>query len=242
MDALVDPPDLALLNRWRGPQRPGFAVPTDSDLPYEIQIARCGQVPTRPGNWHDAFNALCWLAWPLCKRAINQAHCAILDAGGDDERRNRSLARDVLTLFDEAGAVVLSSDPGLFKALRSGNWQQLFVEQRERVQRNARLLLLGHAVLDDLRAPRLNSTSKCLLFEVDEALIKGPTEELRAAADQLAAARLAQFKDLGRARQYPPLPIMGWPGWYRENDGPSFYADHPDVFRPRNALALAQTF
>lgn len=235
-------PSLGQLNGWQEPQGPRFVAPAASATPYELQIAEQNCVPTRPDNWHDAFNALCWLAWPQTKRAINRSHCAILRAGGAAELRQRSPARDALTLLDEAGAIVLSSDPDLFDALRRGDWQGLFVSHRAQVLEHARLLLLGHAVLDELRQPRLNSTCKCLLFEVDAATVHLPDPQLRNVADALAAERLGRHADLGRGRQYPPLPIMGWPGWHADNDSADFYAAHPDVFRARNPHALEGSF
>src|SRR5579862_3471923 len=31
---------------------------------YETRVLKGGEVPTRIGNLHDIFNALCWLAFP----------------------------------------------------------------------------------------------------------------------------------------------------------------------------------
>lgn len=234
-------PSIAQLNEWRGPQHPRFAQVSAAELPYELHIAQNGEVPTRTDNWHDAFNALCWLAWPDCKWAIHRGHRALLEAGGDGEIRRRSPQRDVLTLLDESGAIVLSSDPSLFESLRAGDWQTLFVTHRERLKRHARLLLLGHATLDDLRSPRMGTTVKCLLFEVPAEVLRRSPIEIRAHADALAAQLITENNGLGRGRQYPPLPIAGWPGWHLHNSEPGFYANHPDVFRRRHPEALAQT-
>jgi len=234
-------PSIAQLNDWREAQQPRFTRASDSDLPYELHVATHNEVPTRAENWHDAFNALCWLAWPRTKWAMNQGHRALIEAGGAAEQRSRSPARDVLTLLDESGAIVLSSDPTLFAALRRGDWQTLFVTHRDSLQQHARLLLLGHAVLDDCRQPRMGTTAKCLLFEVDAKLIRGSTDHLRARADALASQVLLRTDQLGRGRQYPPLPIAGWPGWHSGNADPNFYRDHPEVFRARNRRALAET-
>ena len=234
-------PDLAQLNAWRTGGQPRFASPTTDSLAYELKIARDNEVPTRADNWHDAFNALCWLAWPRTKRAINQAHCAILAQGGEAELRRRSPARDVLTLLDEAGAVVLCSCPDLLAALRAGDWKKLFVDDRDALREHARVLVLGHALLDHVREGQLNTTAKCLLFTVDAEQIGRSAGELLALADGLACERLAQVHDLGRGRQYPPLPLMGWPGWHPDNQDHRFYLDHPEIFRARNPEALAQT-
>ena len=85
---------------------------------YELHIAQTGEVETRPENWHDLFNALAWLTYPRSKAAINAQHAAILEERGDAEAKRRSPERDALTLFDEGGVAVMSSDPAFFDMIR----------------------------------------------------------------------------------------------------------------------------
>jgi len=47
---------------------------------YELHVGRHGEVPTRPANWHDWFNALAWLAWPKAKAALNARHVRAIEA------------------------------------------------------------------------------------------------------------------------------------------------------------------
>ncbi len=239
IEQLADPwrlPTIEQLNAWQGAAGPRFAM-VPEHAGYELHIAEHGVVPTRPEDWHDAFNALCWLAWPQTKRAINRAHCQILRVGGEAERRRRSPARDVLTLLDEGGAIVLCSQAAPIELLLARRWRELFVDQRGALERHARLLLLGHASLDELRQPRLGITAKCLVFQVEPALLELDDRRLRAHADRLAAARLADPAILGRGRDYPPLPLLGWPGWHPDNVNPAFYSDHPGYFRPPTELS-----
>lgn len=232
-------PSLTQLNAWQQARRnaaasvpgPNFAEIEPAEG-YEPHILAHEQVPTRPDNWHDAFNALCWLAWPRAKAAINRAHCEILEAGGEAERRQRSPARDVLTLLDEGGAVLLLADAAIAEALQARDWQRLFIELRPRLRSHARLLLLGHASLDELRQPRLGLSAKCLVYSVPAATLRAPPQELRALADALVAQQLAAVGQLGRGRDYPPLPLLGWPDWHPQGDDPAFYAGHPAYFRP----------
>jgi hypothetical protein len=240
IDHIVDPwrlPTIDQLNAWRCAAGPGFAT-LAKPAAYELHIAEHGVVPTRPEDWHDAFNALCWLAWPRTKRAINRGHCQILRAGGEAERRRRSPARDVLTLLDEGGAIMLCSRPEPMELLLARRWQELFVDARELLTQHARLLLLGHASLDELRQPRLGITAKCLVFEVGPDVIALDDRRLRAHADLLAAARLDDPALLGRGRDYPPLPLLGWPGWHPDNADLRWYADHPGYFRSPSASTL----
>ena len=39
-------------------------------------------VETRPGNRHDLFNALAWLAFPLSKAGLNARHAAQIPLEG----------------------------------------------------------------------------------------------------------------------------------------------------------------
>lgn len=74
-------------------------------------------MPTRTHNWHDLFNALVWLTFPGTKTTINARHYhalidAMLDKGAADAaqaapRSKRGSVRDVNTLLDESGVVVV---------------------------------------------------------------------------------------------------------------------------------------
>src|SRR5262249_47210593 len=47
-----------------------FVLPAPVKEPaarYETRIFETGEVQTRPGSWHDLFNALVWLAFPKTK-------------------------------------------------------------------------------------------------------------------------------------------------------------------------------
>src|SRR5262249_32905138 len=44
-----------------------FVAADDSRENYELRTWRCGEVPTRLDNWHDAYNAAVWLEFPLAK-------------------------------------------------------------------------------------------------------------------------------------------------------------------------------
>ena len=84
-----------------------FVPSSDSDEPYELHVERTREVPTRPDNWHDVFNALAWCAFPQTKRVLNHRH-------GEEIRRRgatgaRGTVRDALSLFDEGGVIVASA-------------------------------------------------------------------------------------------------------------------------------------
>jgi hypothetical protein len=171
---------------------------------YERHVAATGRVPTRD-NAHDLFNGLVWLRCPAFKAALNRAHVAAPPAPAGQ----RGPVRDALTLLDESG-LLLAAPPLLRQALREQDWCSLFITRRE-LWREARVLVVGHALLEKLLAPRMPLCARVLC--VDD--IEGPV---------LPA-------DLSPA-DLPPLPVLGIPGWWPANEGAGFYADDR-VFRPK---------
>jgi len=190
------------------------------DLPagtaYEQYVFDTGRCPTREGL-HDFFNGLAWLEMPRSKRQLNRIHVAQIAADGVGAQRGP--VRDAVTLFDENGAVLSAPEP-LWQALAARDWRRLFVELRP-LWAQARVLVFGHALLEKLVAPRRNLTAHVWAHPCPGGSIAEVDEWL---AGQLTAARLA-------AKPFRPLPVLGVPGWWPENENFSFY-DDSQVFRP----------
>jgi hypothetical protein len=178
---------------------------------YEAFIARTGCVPTRD-NLHDLFNGLLWLSYPHTKRRLNTLQAKQIELLGTAGARGA--LRDALTVFDE-NAAILQAPATLVDALRRRDWYTLFVERRADWQ-SAQLILFGHALLEKLMQPRKAITAHVWLIDAitDEKL-----------ASSITAERLS-------AKDFLPLPVLGVPGWWAENDDFSFY-DDAEVFRPR---------
>jgi hypothetical protein len=172
-------------------------------------VFESGCVATRPGNLHDRFNALAWLAYPRTKARINALHAA----GIPRERGRRGPLRDLLTLLDEGGVIVECADAELLALLRGFRWKALFWENRARVLRAMRLRVLGHAVLEKALAPWPGITCK--------AIVVAPGAD----ADAQAALWLAQLPPEASPRLAPPLPVFGYPGWLAESERAAFYDD-----------------
>ena len=185
---------------------------------YEIRVFETGCVETRPGNRHDFFNALAWLAFPRSKAALNARHAAEIPR----EQGRRGRLRDLLTILDEGGAIVASDDPTLLALLREHRWKELFWVSRERVRASLRVHVLGHAVLERALEPWPGMTCKALI-------VPAGIEADRGAAEWLAALPAG-----ATPRDLPPFPVFGLPGWSPQNDQPSFY-DDTRYFRPRVA-------
>jgi hypothetical protein len=183
---------------------------------YEQFIFDTAACPVREGL-HDFFNGLCWLRFPLAKRALNRAQAAEIARAGIGGRRGP--VRDAATVFDENGAVLCAPEP-LWQALVARDWRRLFVELRP-LWREAHLTIFGHALLEQLAVPR-----KALTAHVWRA--PAPPDGLDDwLAPQLTGERLA-------TKPFAPLPVLGVPLWCAQNANFSFYDDSL-VFRPPRA-------
>jgi hypothetical protein len=179
---------------------------------YEAFIHRTACVPTRD-NLHDLLNGLIWLHWPALKTGLNAAHIAALAASGGVQAQRGPL-RDALTVADE-NAALLQAPPELCKALAERDWQALFIRLRP-LWAQARLHLVGHALLEKLMQPRKPICAHVLIM---------PQGSGRAVIDApLDPAWLA-------SKPFHPLPVLGVPGWWAANEDANFYAD-TGVFRP----------
>lgn len=115
-----------------------FVPPSGSDPYYEIHVFETGRVHTRPDNWHDLLNALVWLAFPLTKARINAMHAAAIPAEGG----KRGPLRDLLTIFDEGGAIAAGE----------------------------RITIFGHATMEQALQPRPGITCKVLSLPGRDAM------------------------------------------------------------------------
>jgi hypothetical protein len=202
--------------RTEGGKPVRFVAPTTTkDLYYELQVYESGCVATRAGNLHDWFNALAWLAFPRTKARINAMHAEQIPR----ERGRRGRLRDLLTLFDEGGAIVRCDDVGLMAMLREFRWKKLFWEHRARVLSSMQVVVFGHAVLEKALEPWPGITCKAIFLTV------------AGDADAQAAAWLARLPPDATPRELAALLVFGYPGWLPGNDRPGFY-DDARYFRP----------
>lgn len=187
---------------------------------YEQFIFATGTVPTRD-NLHDFFNGLCWMRFPLTKARLNQLQAAEIASAGVTPLRGP--VRDALTVFDE-NAAFLSAPQPLWDALLARDWQRLFVDLRPLWQQ-AQLVLFGHALLEKLVDPRKAITAH--VYRAQPAM--NSIADLDAwVAQDINAGKLA-------SKPFTPLPVLGVPGWWPDNENFSFYDDSL-VFRPRRTL------
>ncbi|MBL8386064.1 MAG: DUF3025 domain-containing protein [Burkholderiales bacterium] len=204
------------------------AAPAPAALAFERRILERGEVETRPACWHDAFHACAWLAFPRAKAAINALHVA---EGLDATPNRRSVVRNLLTLFDEGGLVVLSADPALLDLVRGFRWHELFWVRREAVCRQMDFTIFGHALYERTLAMDFGATGRALLFAADAALLAAPVAARLAWIDARLAALFRDPSGLGATALLQPVPINGIPGWNAANLGEDYFRDTRQ-FRP----------
>lgn len=209
------------------------------DLPegmaYERFIFETRCIPTRD-NLHDFFNGLIWLCWPALKRQCNALQAGAIAQDGVGARRGP--LRDAVTVLDENGALLLAP-AALCEALHHRRWRQLFVADRA-LWRQARLLPVGHALLEKLVQPRKPITAHVLCVHTDGAQPGPPQGASRAEIDDwLAGSEWLQAGVLAR-KPFAPLPVLGIPGWCHESENFSFYDDSLVFRAPRSPQASQQ--
>lgn len=203
-----------------------FVPPREDGLGYEARIARCGEVETRPDNWHDWFNGLVWLTYPLAKAALSGRHAAEAGSAG----LARGSVRDAMTHFDECGAVVVAEDESLLELLAGFRWKELFVGRRAEVIAGLRVFVFGHATYEALLAPFRGLTAKCVLSPATAGWLQKPLPDQLAEVDGWLAADLAAGRH-GDPRGLHPLPLLGLPGVVPDSENPAYY-DDTWQFRP----------
>lgn len=205
-------------------------------LAFERALVERDELQMRPGNLHDALNAVVWRTFPAAKRAISARH---VDLGHDPKSPNgRPRGRDVLTLFDEAGLLLVSPEA---KALAAANarhdWHTLFVVGRARWHATIRPIVFGHGALEQMAksfaghdAPVIQRdlTLKALWLDAAPAMTLAGIDAALARAIRAGAVLHAGERRL-------PLPLIGVPEWFPESADAALYDDRA-VFRPARSI------
>jgi hypothetical protein len=190
---------------------------------YEPRIYLQGEVQTRDQSWHDFFNALVWQQFPQSKKIINQLHYQLQKQRYPDKRRLQ--AENMLTLFDENGALVISENPHLLELIRQQRWHELFWRQRDAVRQQLKVIIFGHGLYEKLLQPYIGITAKALLFNHQDVK----------SLDALLEKFIAENNEGLEPKMLSPLPILGVPDWWPENEMECFYANKA-YFREKIAV------
>ena len=216
-----------------------FVAQESGKLPFEAQYEpRCylkGEVPTRENNWHDLLNALVWLTFPKTKAVLNARHYDALIEERAFGNAGRGTLRDVNTLLDESGVIVVYADAHsgieLAELLRNLQWKELFWQQREQARAGMGFYIFGHGLYEKALQPYVGMTGQGLLLAVEPAFFSWPSAQRLAHLDSLLADYLAAPEHCRSTRDLSPVPLLGVPGWAADNDSEAYY-DNTSYFRP----------
>lgn len=199
------------------------------NVAYETHIAKTGQIPTRD-NFHDLLNGVIWLNFPKTKAVFNHLHHADIDKNG--VQSSRSTLRNILTLFDENGGIVVSSREVILQHLIHFSWQNALFDNRQawqNPQKTADFFPIGHALLEKLIQPRNNITAHLLLILVDNHWFSQTITQQKQTLDDFLSQffyQLGQMDDsLLSAKMFQPLPVLGIPNFCDDNQQLEFYQD-----------------
>jgi len=208
---------------------------------YEQFIGTTGKIPTRD-NLHDLFNGSIWLTFPKTKALLNYHHMLEItnDNSEPNNSKNRGRVRDTITVFDENGAVLVTADASIGKALINFDWQNSLVKPRRSWDKpdapnkhaKAAVYIFGHALLEQLIEPRKPLCAHSVIINVEPDFFTLSTDERIRYLDN----KLSDYMDdlLSQQnitpRQLAPLPILGVPHFWSDNSEVGFY-DDSFVFR-----------
>jgi hypothetical protein len=216
---------------------PSEALP---GIEYEPHIFRTAQVSTRENNWHDLFNALVWARFPRLKSAMNAVHYEQISLRKD---KRRSRLRDALTLLDECGAIIASANQEALSQLAAHDWHAVFDERAACWQREIRIFVCGHALLEKFLSPYKSLTAHAALVCVDRSFINESRESMLHALDSCLAGILLAGGRVNSPADLSALPLMGIPGWWTmspQDEG--FYADRQVFRQPAERFRPAPVF
>src|SRR5690606_15551379 len=139
--------------------------------------------------------------------------------------KQRTRAQCALTHFDEAGAVVVLSDPAMLACWDAHDWAGLFLRHADAWREGqAGVEVIGHALLESALIPDRLHTAKCLVVLQEET-----TDRLAAIA--LVADGIARERLLLDPQELRPLPLSGIPAWFDGPQDDKFYRESA-CFRP----------
>jgi hypothetical protein len=143
----------------------------------------------------------------------------------------RGTPRDVLTLFDEGGVIVVTSEPELGALLREFQWKELFWQRRTEVMASMRFYVFGHSIYEKALQPYKGITAKTVILDVSGRELERPLPQQLATLDARLEKYFSDPKALAATEAYAPLPVLGIPGWTADSEDGRYY-DDAQHFRP----------
>lgn len=201
--------------------------PSSFEEQYEPRIFLKGEVLTRYASWHDFFNMLIWLTFPTTKAMLNNLqYLSIKQRIHKSPQRNA--LENMLTLFDENGLVIVSSDATLLSLIENFQWKELFWHRRSAIEKKLRCYVFGHSLHEKFLKPYIGMTGHAILLQENQTFFNNTLSDQIQTIDSTLAQIFAQ-KKINSPSMLKPFPVLGMPNWY-DNGQESFY-DNKSYFR-----------
>ena len=199
---------------------------------YAPRVFLTGEIQTRTENWHDFFQFLTWFMFPKTKAVINSIHVPAAQARIDNnvDLGRRSQIENMLSLFDEGGAVILCSDDSMLQLIRDFKWKELFWQRRDELESKLTLVTFGHALYEKGLSPYVGMTANCILLKVEDTLVQGTNQQQLDYVDSALAKLFTGGEPYKKPKDLSPFPLLGLPGWDKDNEDASYY-DNVRYFR-----------
>lgn len=197
---------------------------------YESRIYLKGELQTRFENWHDYFNAMCWLQFPKSKASLNALHfekSKVRKPG-----TNRSPLENAITLFDECGAVIVADDESLLELIRNHQWKELFWNNKEAFGRHIQCYVFGHAMHEKSLTPYIGMTAHTVMIRHSNDFFKNDYSGQLSEIDQIISD-LWMNKAIEKTKDLQPFPLLGMPGWWGRTQDENFYLN-TEYFREKS--------
>ena len=199
---------------------------------YAPRIYLSGEIQTRTENWHDFFQFITWFMFPKTKAVINAIHIPAAQSRIDNniDLGKRSPIENMLSLFDEGGAVILCSDTSLLQLIRDFKWKELFWHRRNELSTKFKLVTFGHALYEKGLSPYVGMTANCILLHVDETILVKQNKQQLDYIDSELSHLFTDGDIYQKPKDLSPFPLLGLPGWDKNNEEESYY-DNLNYFR-----------
>ena len=201
-------------------------------LDYEKKVVEERSIPTRLNNWHDFFNNLTWLSFPLIKQALVERSVNI--------RQNklgttqRSPQQSLLAHFDECGMLLCSTDSSYFDLVKSFSWKLLF--QENQLLNHVFPLVVGHGLMEKALKPYIGMTAKVIFVHVKPDFINFSLEKKIRLLDNKISTYIMSQQLPHSPQSLCPFPLLGWPNWFDLQDD-NFY-NNTGYFRLERRLKV----
>ncbi|MFK5914569.1 MAG: DUF3025 domain-containing protein [Woeseiaceae bacterium] len=199
---------------------------------YAPRIYLTGEIQTRTENWHDFFQFLTWFMFPKTKAVINSIHVPAAQERIDNkvDLGHRSKIENMLSLFDEGGAVILCSDETLLQLIRDFKWKELFCSRRSELNDKLKFVTFGHALYEKGLSPYVGMTANTILLKVDATLLSASNQEQLDFIDTQLAQLFLDGSRYTKPKDLSPFPLLGLPSWDDRNTEADYY-ENTSYFR-----------